>query len=103
MAVSLYLAVAMNLFSRRIVGWSMRGDMRSEIVIDALEMAWFQRSPGKDAGLIFHSDRGSQYAGHEFNQVLNECGIKPSMSRKGKTPVRRRSVRSRSSGCLECA
>jgi putative transposase len=79
----LYLAVVMDLFSRRIVGWSMRGDMRSEIVIDALEMAWFQRSPDKDAGLIFHSDRGSQYAGHEFNQVLNECGIKPSMSRKG--------------------
>jgi putative transposase len=79
----LYLAVVMDLFSRRIVGWSMRGDMRSEIVIDALEMAWFQRSPDKDAGLIFHSDRGSQYAGHEFSQVLNECGIKPSMSRKG--------------------
>jgi putative transposase len=79
----LYLAVVIDLFSRRIVGWSMRGDMRTEIVIDALEMAWFQRSPGKDAGLIFHSDRGSQYAGHEFNQVLNECGIKPSMSRKG--------------------
>ena len=79
----LYLAVVMDLFSRRIVGWSMRDDMRSEIVIDALEMAWFQRSPGKDAELIFHSDRGSQYASHEFNQVLNECGITPSMSRKG--------------------
>ncbi|AXC11997.1 Mobile element protein [Acidisarcina polymorpha] len=79
----LYLAVVIDLFSRRIVGWSMRGDMRSEIVVDALEMAWFQRSPGKDAGLIFHSDRGSQYAGHEFSQVLNEYGITPSMSRKG--------------------
>jgi putative transposase len=79
----LYLAVVMDLFSRRIVGWSMRDSMRSEIVIDALEMAWFQRSPGKGRGLIFHSDRGSQYAGHEFNQVLDECGIAPSMSRKG--------------------
>ena len=79
----LYLAVVIDLFSRRIVGWCMRGDLRSEIVVDALEMAWFQRSPGKDAGLIFHSDRGSQYAGHEFNQALNECGITPSMSRKG--------------------
>ena len=53
----LFLAVVMDLFSRRIVGWSMQDNMRSEIVIDALEMAWFQRSPGKDAGLIFHSDR----------------------------------------------
>jgi putative transposase len=79
----LYLAVVMDLFSRRIVGWSMRGDMRSEIVIDALEMAWFQRSPDKDRGLIFHSDRGSQYASREFNQVLDECRITPSMSRKG--------------------
>ena len=79
----LYLAVVMDLFSRRIVGWSMRGDMKSAIVIDALEMAWFQRSPGKDRELIFHSDRGSQYAGREFNQVLSECGITPSMSRKG--------------------
>ena len=79
----LYLAVVMDLFSRRIVGWSMRDSMRSEIVIDALEMAWLQRSPGKDRGLIFHSDRGSQYASYEFNQVLNERGITPSMSRKG--------------------
>ena len=79
----LYLAVVIDLFSRRIVGWSMRDSMRSELVIDALEMAWFQRSPGKHRGLIFHSDRGSQYASHEFNQALNECGITPSMSRKG--------------------
>jgi transposase InsO family protein len=79
----LFLAVVMDLFSRRIVGWSMRDNMRSEIVIDALEMAWFQRSPDKNAGLIFHSDRGSQYASREFNQVLSECRITPSMSRKG--------------------
>jgi transposase InsO family protein len=79
----LFLAVVMDLFSRRIVGWSMRDNMRSEIVIDALEMAWFQRSPDKNAGLIFHSDRGSQYASREFNQVLSEHRITPSMSRKG--------------------
>jgi putative transposase len=79
----LFLAVVMDLFSRRIVGWSMRDNMRSEIVIDALEMAWFQRSPGKNAGLIFHSDRGSQYASREFNQVLSGHRITPSMSRKG--------------------
>jgi putative transposase len=79
----LFLAVVMDLFSRRIVGWSMQDNMRSEIVIDALEMAWFQRSPDKNAGLIFHSDRGSQYASREFNQVLSEHRITPSMSRKG--------------------
>jgi len=88
----------MNLFSRRIVGWSMQDNMRSEIVVDALEMAWFQRSPAKKRGLIFHSDCGSQYRGprglvfvrgveyasREFNQVLSEHRITPSMSRKGK-------------------
>lgn len=79
----LLLAVVMDPFSRRIVGWSMQDNMRSEVVIDALEMAWFQRSPDKNAGLIFHSDRGSQYASREFNQVLSEHRITPSMSRKG--------------------
>ncbi len=45
-------------------------------------MAWFQKSPDKQAGLIFHSDRGSQYASYEFSEVLSHCGIAPSMSRK---------------------
>jgi putative transposase len=83
----LFLAVVIDLFSRRIVGWSLREQITSELVIDALRMAWFLRRPnrktGSEAGLIFHSDRGSQYASHEFNQVLKECGITPSMSRKG--------------------
>ena len=83
----LFLAVVIDLFSRRIVGWSLREQITSEIVIDALRMAWFLRRPnrktGSEAGLIFHSDRGSQYASHEFTQVLKECGITPSMSRKG--------------------
>jgi putative transposase len=69
----LYLAVVIDLLSRRIVGWSMREDMRSDLVIDALRMAWFERSPDK-ARLLFHSDRGSQYASCEFTQVLRECG-----------------------------
>ena len=55
----------------------MRNSMRSELVIDALEMAWFQRSPGKHRALIFHSHRGSQYASHEFNQALNELASRP--------------------------
>ena len=79
----LFLAVVVDLFSRRIVGWSLRRDMRSELVVDALRMAWLQRSPDRRTELIFHSDRGSQYASSDFNQVLKECSIQPSMSRKG--------------------
>ncbi len=57
--------------------------MTRDIVIDALRMAWFKRHPGKQAGLIFHSDRGSQYASHDFRDVLKEYGITSSMSRRG--------------------
>jgi transposase InsO family protein len=79
----LFLAVVLDLFSRRIVGWSLREQISSEIVIDALRMAWLLRCPDREAGLIFHSDRGSQYASYEFAKLLKECGITPSMSRKG--------------------
>jgi transposase InsO family protein len=79
----LFLAVVIDLFSRKVVGWSMRPNMHRDLVIDALEMAWYQRSPGKQAGLIFHSDRGSQYASEDYAKVLEHCAITPSMSRKG--------------------
>ena len=79
----LFLAVVLDLFSRQIVGWSFREDLRREIAIDALQMAWFRRAPDRHAGLIFHSDRGSQYASYEFHRVLREHGITASMSRKG--------------------
>jgi transposase InsO family protein len=79
----LFLAVVIDLFSRRVVGWSLREDMRRELVIDALQMAWLRRCPGKQAGLILHSDRGSQYASHEFSAVLREYGITASMRRNG--------------------
>jgi len=79
----LFLAVVIDLFSRKVIGWSMRPDMHRDLVIDALEMAWYQRCPGKQAGLIFHSDRGSQYASEDFGKVLEHCAITPSMSRKG--------------------
>jgi putative transposase len=79
----LFLAVVIDLFSRKVVGWSMRPDMQRNLVIDALEMAWLGRNPGKKTGLIFHSDRGSQYASDDFSEVLKEHGITPSMSRKG--------------------
>jgi transposase InsO family protein len=79
----LFLAVVIDLFSRQVVGWSLRQDMRRDIVIDALRMAWFKRHPAQHAGLIFHSDRGSQYASHDFRDVLAGYGITSSMSRKG--------------------
>ena len=85
----LFLAVVIDLFSRKVVGWSMRPDMQRNLVIDALEMAWFKRNPGKKTELIFHSDRGSQYASDDFREVLKEHGITPSMSRIGSLKVER--------------
>jgi putative transposase len=79
----LFLAVVMDLFSRRIIGWSMRPDMQRDLVMDALEMAWMGRSPDKKGSLIFHSDRGSQYASEEYSELLQGHGITASMSRKG--------------------
>jgi putative transposase len=79
----LFLAVVIDLFSRQVIGWSLRQDMTRDIVIDALRMAWFKRHPGKQAGLLFHSDRGSQYASKDFRDVLTEYGITASMSRRG--------------------
>ena len=79
----LFLAVVLDLFNRQVVGWSLGEDMRCELVIDALEMAWFRRHPGRKTGLIFHSDRGSQYASQPFQELLRGRGIQASMSRKG--------------------
>jgi putative transposase len=79
----LYLAVVIDLFSRQVVGWSLRADMTQDLVTDALRMAWFRRRPPGNEGLIFHSDRGSQYASREFKSVLQGYGIRASMSRRG--------------------
>lgn len=79
----LFLAVVIDLYSRQVVGWSLQESMTRGIVMDALRMAWFKRRPDKHGGLIFHSDRGSQYASDEFRQLLKEYGITSSMSRKG--------------------
>jgi putative transposase len=76
----LYLAVVIDLFSRRVVGWSMKDHMQTSLVTDALRMAWFRRRP--PAGLIFHSDRGSQYCSQAFQQTLQDYGMQSSMSRK---------------------
>ena len=77
----LYLAVIIDLFSRRVVGWSLSSRMKVDLVRDALLMAFWRRKPGR--GLIHHSDRGSQYACHEYQDILEEHGMIPSMSRKG--------------------
>jgi transposase InsO family protein len=77
----LYLAVVIDLFSRQVVGWAMGERMTRQLVIDALTMAWFRRRPAE--GLIFHSDRGSQYASADFQALLRRYGMRGSMSRKG--------------------
>ena len=79
----LFLAVVIDLFSRQVVGWSLRGDMTSDLAIDALRMAWFKRHPDRHAGLLFYSNRGSQYASGAFRDVLNKHGITSFMSRRG--------------------
>jgi transposase InsO family protein len=77
----LYLTVILDLFSRQVVGWSMQPHMRTKLVSDALRMAWFRRRP--EAGLIVHSDRGSQYCSHDFQDLLKGYGMRSSMSRRG--------------------
>jgi putative transposase len=77
----LYLAVVEDLFSRMIVGWSMDATMTSRLVVDALGMAVSRRLPG--AGLLAHSDRGSQYASEHYQLLLGEHGITCSMSGVG--------------------
>ncbi|WP_213233704.1 IS3 family transposase [Caballeronia sp. NK8] len=77
----LYLAIVLDLFNREIVGWSIKPRMTADIVIDALTMAWFRRRP--EPGAMHHSNRGSQYASHDFQRKLTEYGMRCSMSRKG--------------------
>ncbi len=78
----LHLAdVVLDVYSRRIVGWSMASHLRTELVVDALEMAVWRRKP--KAGLVHHSDRGTQYTALSFGKRLEEVGIVPSMGRTG--------------------
>ena len=77
----LYLAVIIDLFSRRIVGWSMSERIDRKLALDALRMALAQRRP--QPGLIHHSDRGSQYASGDYQQLLAQHGLRGSMSRRG--------------------
>jgi putative transposase len=77
----LYVAVVLDLFSRRAVGWSMQDNMTSQLVADALMMAVWRR--GKPVALLHHSDQGSQYTSEHFQGLLKEQGITCSMSRAG--------------------
>ena len=71
----------LDLFNREVIGWSIKPRMTADIVCDALAMAWFRRRP--EPGVIFHSDRGSQYASHAMSAKLAGYGMTASMSRKG--------------------
>lgn len=77
----LYLAVVIDLFSRKVVGWSMSSRMKAALVCDALIMALWQRKPR--AGLIVHSDQGAQYASSVYSRLLQDWKCIGSMSRKG--------------------
>lgn len=76
-----YLAVVMDLCSRRVVGWSMSTRMTKELAVDALRKALGQRQPAQ--GLLYHSDRGSQYASNDYQMLLGRHGVRASMSGKG--------------------
>lgn len=76
----LYLAVILDLFSRRVVGWSMSERLERGVALEALKMALGERQPPR--GLIHHSDRGSQYASHDYQRLLAQHGIIASMSRR---------------------
>jgi len=77
----LYLAIVLDLASRRCVGWSLRESLETELVVSALEMALAERQP--PSGLLLHSDRGSQYASTSVQRLLASHGVIPSMSRLG--------------------
>ncbi|MGQ0836522.1 MAG: IS3 family transposase [Gammaproteobacteria bacterium] len=76
-----YVAVVIDLFSRRVVGWSMRASMTADLVAEALTMALWRR--GKPEALMHHSDRGSQYTSDQFQRLMSEHGVACSMSRAG--------------------
>src|SRR6185295_5799594 len=76
----LYLAVVLDAFSRRIVGWSMATTLHTQLVLDALNMALWQRRP---SGVIHHSDQGSQYTSIEFGKRCRQAGVRPSMGSVG--------------------
>jgi putative transposase len=97
----LYVALVLDLFARKIVGWATSDSMPQELTIEALRVALGWRDP--DAGLVHHSDRGSQYAAEHYRKVLEARGITVSMSRKGNcwdnAPMESLNGTGRSSAC----
>ncbi len=77
----LYLAAVLDIYSRKVVGWAMDKHMEQDLVSSALRMATTHRRPGE--GVLHHSDRGSQYAAHDYQQLLDAHKMTVSMSRKG--------------------
>jgi putative transposase len=76
----LYLAVVLDVFSRRVIGWAMRSTLHTTVVLDALDMAAMQR---RASGVIHHSDQGSQYGAFAFGQRCQTLGVRPSMGSRG--------------------
>jgi len=78
-----YVALIIDAFARRIVGWRVSRSMQAQFVLDALEQALYERRPVQDAGLVHHSDRGSQYVSIKYTERLAEAGIEPSVGSVG--------------------
>jgi transposase InsO family protein len=79
----LYVAFITDVYARRIVGWRVSTSMHTDFVLDALEQALYARQPERDASLVHHSDRGSQYVSIRYSERLAEAGIEPSVGSKG--------------------
>lgn len=77
----IYLAIVMDLYSRRIVGWHISNRMSTDLIAQALTQAYWMRKPGR--GLIFHSDRGSQYTSKAYRKLLTRYGMRASMGNVG--------------------
>ena len=77
----IYLAVVMDIYTREIIGWSMSWSLETTVIMRAMDMA--MKKVGPDAEIIFHSDRGSQYASEAYRNFLKSKNVKPSMSRRG--------------------
>jgi putative transposase len=78
-----FLALVLDAFSRKVVGWQLAAHMRTDLVLDALRMALHQRGPGADIELVHHSDRGSQYTSADYTQELTDAGVLASVGSVG--------------------
>ena len=79
----MFVALVIDVYARRIVGWRVSSHMRTDFVVDALEQALYARQPSSDTKLIHHSDRGSQYVSIRYTERLEEAGLMPSVGSTG--------------------